>query len=87
MSTASICSAGTPQCQLKIYLRADPSEKLTAIEASLPPDLRRGVVQVEDRLMEGATATAGILWRLTDAVASGRRPRPGDPVDLTGLNG
>jgi hypothetical protein len=35
----------------EIYLRADPSEKLTAIEASLPPDLRRGVFQVEDRLI------------------------------------
>ena len=35
----------------EIYLRADPTEKLNAIESSLPPDLRRGVFQVEDRLI------------------------------------
>jgi len=37
--------------------------------------------------MEGAATTAGILWRLTEAVASGRRPHPGRPVDLSGLDG
>jgi hypothetical protein len=35
----------------EIYLRADPTEKLKAIESALPPDLRRGVFQVEDRLI------------------------------------
>ena len=35
----------------EIYLRADPTEKLNIIEAALPPDLRRGVFQVEDRLI------------------------------------
>jgi integrase/recombinase XerD len=35
----------------EIYLRADPTEKLQAIEKALPPDLRRGVFQVEDRLI------------------------------------
>ena len=35
----------------EIYLRADPTEKLNTIEAALPPDLRRGVFQVEDRLI------------------------------------
>jgi integrase/recombinase XerD len=35
----------------EIYLRADPTEKLNAIESALPPDLRRGVFQVEDRLI------------------------------------
>lgn len=34
----------------EIYLRADPTEKLNTIEAALPPNLRRGVFQVEDRL-------------------------------------
>jgi site-specific recombinase XerD len=35
----------------EIYLRADPTEKLNAIESALPPNLRRGVFQVEDRLI------------------------------------
>lgn len=35
----------------EIYLRADPTEKLKTIEAALPPNLRRGVFRVEDRLI------------------------------------
>jgi site-specific recombinase XerD len=35
----------------EVYLRADPTEKLNTIEAALPPNLRRGVFQVEDRLI------------------------------------
>ena len=35
----------------EIYLRADPTEKLQAIEKALPPELRRGVFQVEDKLI------------------------------------
>jgi len=35
----------------EIYLRADPTEKLEAIEKALPPQLRRGVFQVEDKLI------------------------------------
>lgn len=35
----------------EIYLRADPTEKLNAIEQALPPELRRGVFQVEDKLI------------------------------------
>ncbi len=35
----------------EIYLRADPTEKLNVIEAALPPELRRGVFQVKDRLI------------------------------------
>jgi integrase/recombinase XerD len=35
----------------EIYLRADPTEKLKAIEKALPPELRRGVFQVEDKLI------------------------------------
>jgi hypothetical protein len=34
----------------EIYLRGDPTEKLEAIEKALPPELRRGVFQVEDEL-------------------------------------
>lgn len=39
----------------EIYVRADPTEKLEAIEATLPPELRRGVFQVEDRLIAWLT--------------------------------
>lgn len=35
----------------EIYLRADPTEKLITVEAALPAELRRGVFQVEDRLI------------------------------------
>jgi site-specific recombinase XerD len=35
----------------EIYLRADPTEKLNTIEKALPPDLRRGAFQVEDKLI------------------------------------
>ena len=35
----------------EIYLRADPTEKLNTIESALPPNLRRGAFQVEDRLI------------------------------------
>jgi site-specific recombinase XerD len=35
----------------EIYLRADPTEKLDAIEKALPPELRRGVFRVEDKLI------------------------------------
>ena len=35
----------------EVYLRADPTEKLATLEAALPPNLRRGVFQVEDRLI------------------------------------
>jgi integrase/recombinase XerD len=35
----------------EVYLRADPTEKLEAIEKALPPELRRGVFQVEDKLI------------------------------------
>ena len=48
----------------EIYLRADPTEKLNAIESALPPDLRRGVFHVEDRL---------IAW-LSDAKISAVQP-------------
>jgi site-specific recombinase XerD len=35
----------------EIYLRADPTDKLNTIEKALPPDLRRGLFQVEDKLI------------------------------------
>ena len=36
----------------EIYTRADPSEKLEAIEAITPPVLRRGRFRPPDKLME-----------------------------------
>ena len=35
----------------QMYLRADPTEKLEAIEAAVPPSLRRGQFTVPDRLI------------------------------------
>ena len=35
----------------EIYLRADPTEKLEAIEKALPPDVRRGPFHVDDKLI------------------------------------
>lgn len=35
----------------EVYLRADPSEKLEAIESVVPPSLRRGQFSVPDRLI------------------------------------
>jgi integrase/recombinase XerD len=55
----------------EIYLRADPTEKLNTIEAALPPDLRRGVFQVEDRL---------IAW-LSGKKISGVHPWPAPVID------
>jgi len=37
--------------------------------------------------MEGPTATAALLWRLTDALASDRQPQPGAPLDLSSFEG
>jgi len=39
----------------EIYLRADPTEKLETIEKALPPDLRRGLFQVDDKLIAWLT--------------------------------
>jgi site-specific recombinase XerC len=35
----------------EIYLRADPTDKLEAIEAVMPPTLRRGRFTVPDKLI------------------------------------
>jgi integrase/recombinase XerD len=35
----------------EVYLRADPTDKLEAIEAVMPPTLRRGLFTVPDRLI------------------------------------
>ena len=36
----------------EVYLRADPSEKLDAMEAVLPPELRRGRFRAADALID-----------------------------------
>jgi site-specific recombinase XerD len=58
----------------EIYLRADPTEKLNIIEAALPPDLRRGVFQVDDRL---------IAW-LSGKKLSGEDPWPEPVIERPG---
>jgi len=35
----------------EVYLRADPTDKLEAIEAVIPPTLRRGRFTVPDQLI------------------------------------
>lgn len=35
----------------EIYLRADPTEKIAALEAVMPPALRRGTFTVPDKLI------------------------------------
>jgi integrase/recombinase XerD len=35
----------------EVYVRADPSEKLEAIESVIPPHLRKGRFRAEDRLI------------------------------------
>ena len=36
----------------EVYLRMDPSEKLEAIEAVIPPELRRGRFKAPDALID-----------------------------------
>jgi integrase/recombinase XerD len=36
----------------EVYTRGDPTEKLDAMEAIVPPHLRRGVFQPTDQLIE-----------------------------------
>lgn len=36
----------------EVYTRGDPTEKLNAMEAIVPPHLRRGVFQPTDHLIE-----------------------------------
>ena len=42
----------------EIYTRGDPSEKLEAIEAIIPPHLRKGAFQAPDKLMAMLRANA-----------------------------
>jgi integrase/recombinase XerD len=43
----------------EVYTRADPSEKLEAIEAIMPPHLRRGSFRPTDKLMALLKAKSG----------------------------
>jgi integrase/recombinase XerD len=40
----------------EVYLRMDPTEKLVAVEAVLPPALRRGRFKAPDALIESLVA-------------------------------
>jgi integrase/recombinase XerD len=42
----------------EIYLRMDPSEKLEAVEAVIPPELRRGRFKAPDALIASLMADA-----------------------------
>jgi Phage integrase family len=65
----------------EVYLRMDPSEKLEAIEAVVPPELRRGRFKAPDALIASLrvdasrppTGRSRARPRVTSAVASGRR--------------
>jgi hypothetical protein len=41
----------------EVYLRLDPTEKLEAIEAALPPGLRRGRFKAPDALIASLTSS------------------------------
>ena len=58
------------------YLRADPSEKLEAMEAVLPPELRRGRFRAADALIDSllGSARTQLQSRTDDSVIGGRRP-------------
>jgi site-specific recombinase XerD len=43
----------------EVYLRMDPSEKLEAVEAVVPPELRRGRFKAPDALIASLMADAG----------------------------
>jgi integrase/recombinase XerD len=58
----------------EIYLRADPTEKLSTIEKALPPDLRRGTFQVEDKLI------AWLTGQKLSAVNSRENPANSEPA-------
>jgi len=60
----------------EIYLRADPTEKLDTIEQALPPNLRRGLFHVEDKLiawLAGQKLSAVDSWE-DDAKDTTSRP-------------
>ena len=44
----------------EVYLRMDPSEKLEAVEAVVPPELRRGRFRAPDALIASLMADAGL---------------------------
>jgi integrase len=42
----------------EVYLRADPTEKLDALESIIPPNLRRGKFTPPDKLIESLRPSA-----------------------------
>jgi hypothetical protein len=62
------------------YLRADPTEKLEAMEAVLPPELRRGRFRATDALIASLLAPSGeatIVVPGSAEIESGRVGRKG----------
>ena len=60
------------------YLRVDPSEKLEAVEAVLPPELRRGRFKAPDALIASLLSpnTTNHLGRSSPRPTSPRNPGP-----------
>ena len=61
----------------EIYTRVDPTDKLDAINAVVPPQLRKGRFRPPDKLI--ALMKAKSLWRVTslDRAAGNRFPAKG----------
>src|SRR3989475_12908879 len=49
----------------EVYLRADPTEKIAALESIMPPALRRGQFTVPDKLI--ASLRGECLWNVIGA--------------------
>ena len=60
------------------YLRVDPSEKLEAVEAVLPPELRRGRFKAPNALIASLLSpdTTNRIGRSSPPPASRGSPRP-----------
>ena len=70
----------------EVYLRMDPSEKLEAVEAVVPPELRRGRFRAPDALiaslMADFSAVAGAGSGCAGATPRSRATRAGRPGQL-----
>ena len=60
-SARSHCGSGTlTSAPREVYLRMDPSEKLEAVEAVIPPELRRGRFKAPDALIASLLEDASL---------------------------
>ena len=67
------------------YLRADPTEKLEAMEAALPLELRRGRFRATDALIAALLTPAGDA-SFPVLVSSQKGDHAGPPVSLRAAN-